>query len=58
MSSVSSIEILQSCDLILKNKISTFDTVTDYDVNNFSFKMCRTIQSYYSYVNRSIWKNY
>ena len=58
MSSVSSIEILQSCDLILKNKISTFDTVADYDVQNFSFKMCRTIQSYYSYVNRCIWKNY
>ena len=37
---------------------SVFVPVMDYEINNFSYKLCRTIQSYFGFVNRNVWKNY
>ena len=51
--------ILQSINIVV-SQFSTKRRVTrlvkDYDVDNFSLKVVRTIVSYVDFVNRTVWK--
>ena len=58
MSTIDVKGILQSCKLLMNQDNSVFVPVMDYEINNFSYKLCRTIQSYFGFVNRNVWKNY
>jgi UDP-N-acetylglucosamine 2-epimerase len=59
MSGLKKDRILQSIDIVV-SQFSRAERVTkivyDYDVDNFSLKVVRTIISYVDFVNRTVWK--
>jgi len=58
MSGLKKGRILQSIDIVTKqysSKIMVTQLVNDYNVNNFSLKVVRTIFSYVDFINRTVW---
>lgn len=59
MSGLDPERVLQSVDLVTKHNARTdkkISPVEDYDTENVSMKVVRTIYSYVDYVNRTTWK--
>lgn len=59
MSGLDPIDILNSIEMVISQTFERdvdFKLVNDYDVDNFSQKVVRIIQSYIGYVNRYTWR--
>ena len=60
MSGLEKDRIIESIEIVVnqnKNDIKS-KIVKDYDVDNVSMKVTRTIISYIDYVNRTVWKKH
>ena len=60
MSGLSPEPVLRAIDVVVSQGVNreerAFKVVQDYDVDNFSKKVCRIVLSYTDYINRTVWR--